>query len=112
MNHREAEMATAIDALDNDVDDKLSEFVTIAPPRNPSQVYSIRIPVDKLEALRVHAERLGTKPSVLIRQWALEKLEPSISDHYLLTRKVTPEEIGKALTALEAEWGLDAQALA
>jgi len=42
---------------------------------DPSQVYSVRIPVSRLRELREIAERLDVPPTVLIRQWVLERLD-------------------------------------
>jgi hypothetical protein len=42
---------------------------------DPSQVYPIRIPVSRLQQLRSVADRLGVRPTALIRQWVLEKLD-------------------------------------
>ena len=45
------------------------------PPREPAQVYSVRIPVDKLEQLRERAAEMGIAPSALMRQWVIERLD-------------------------------------
>lgn len=42
---------------------------------DPSQVYSVRIPVSRLRELRHIAEQLDGQPTVLIRQWVLERLD-------------------------------------
>lgn len=42
---------------------------------DPSQVYAVRIPVSRLRELRRIAEELDTPPTVLIRQWVLERLD-------------------------------------
>jgi hypothetical protein len=42
---------------------------------DPSQVYSVRIPVSRLRELRQIAEQLDVQPTVLIRQWVLERLD-------------------------------------
>jgi hypothetical protein len=42
---------------------------------DPSQVYSVRIPVTRLRELRHVADQLDTQPTVLIRQWVLERLD-------------------------------------
>lgn len=42
---------------------------------DPSQVYSVRIPVSRLRELRRIAEQLDVQPTVLIRQWVLERLD-------------------------------------
>lgn len=43
--------------------------------KDASQVYSVRIPVDKLEELRSLAEARGVQPTALMRQFVLERLE-------------------------------------
>jgi hypothetical protein len=43
--------------------------------RDPSQVYSLRVPVRRLEELRRLAEDEGVEPSVLMRRWVLERLD-------------------------------------
>jgi aryl-alcohol dehydrogenase-like predicted oxidoreductase len=40
-----------------------------------SQVYSLRIPVDRLAELRQVAEADGVEPSALMRQWVLDRLD-------------------------------------
>jgi hypothetical protein len=42
---------------------------------NPSQVYSIRIPVSQLNDLRKLAQRRGEAPSAMMRRWVLERLQ-------------------------------------
>jgi hypothetical protein len=44
------------------------------PPREPAQVYSLRIPVERLDELRQLAAGKGVSPSALMRQWVLERL--------------------------------------
>lgn len=44
------------------------------PPRDPAQVYSLRIPVAQLEQLRELAAQRRVSPSALMRQWVLERL--------------------------------------
>jgi len=45
------------------------------PPREPAQVYSLRIPVDRLEQLRRLAAEKHLTPSALMRAWVLERLD-------------------------------------
>lgn len=45
------------------------------PRRDPAQVYSIRIPVEKIEALRRLAAHRNEAPTALMRAWVLERLE-------------------------------------
>ena len=41
----------------------------------PSQVYSIRLPVDRIEELRLLAAESDERPTSLIRRWVLEHLD-------------------------------------
>jgi hypothetical protein len=59
---------------DESVDEK-AEYGRLAPPRQPSQVYSIRIPVNLIEELRHCAAEMGVRPSSLMRDWVVERLE-------------------------------------
>lgn len=43
--------------------------------KNPSQVYSLRIPVEQIEQLRQLAEARHETPSGLLRRWVLHRLE-------------------------------------
>jgi hypothetical protein len=45
------------------------------PPRDPAQVYSVRMPVERLGALRRVADERSMTPSALLRQWVLERLD-------------------------------------
>jgi hypothetical protein len=47
-------------------------------PTEASQVYTVRVPVGRLEELRTVAERLGEAPSALLRRWALERLDEEL----------------------------------
>ncbi len=47
----------------------------VAPAREPSQVYTVRMPVHVLERLRRLAASAGVTPSALMRAWVLERLE-------------------------------------
>jgi hypothetical protein len=47
--------------------------------QEPSQVYSIRIPVERLEQLRLIAAKNGERPTALLRRWALERLRDELS---------------------------------
>ena len=70
-------------------DDKLEaedeQFFKPRPPKQPSQVYSIRVPVERLEQLRNLAEQRHVAPSALIREWVLERLDSEISRPSMLT---------------------------
>ena len=43
--------------------------------KEPSQVYSLRIPMDRLQELRRRAEQQHVAPTVLMRRWILDRLE-------------------------------------
>jgi len=58
-----------------DFDEDESPLEPPAPPRQPSQVYSLRIPVDRLEFIRQVAAEHNELPSALMRRWVLERLE-------------------------------------
>jgi hypothetical protein len=62
------------EAADKDADADV-EFGRPKPPRDPSQVYSIRIPTSHLNRLRRTAQALDETPSGLMRRWVLERLE-------------------------------------
>jgi len=44
-------------------------------PKDPSQVYSLRIPLDRLELVRQLATKQRTTPAALLRSWVLERVE-------------------------------------
>lgn len=67
-----AEIAEAAE-LEEDHDDDV--WVRPAPPRDPSQVYSVRISVTEIEKLRQVAEHKGVTPSALMRTWVLIRLD-------------------------------------
>src|ERR1022692_2058781 len=61
----------------SDEDDLGPNYAPRHPPRDPSQVYSVRIPVSRLEQLRQRAADEGVAPSALMRQWVIERLDVS-----------------------------------
>ena len=104
MSDRDREMIAAIAAIETDDDDEPA--VTIDPPRRPSQVYSIRIPVERVEQLRTLAASQGTAPTQLIRQWVIERLDEtplgSAPSRVFLVHKLTgPYEIEDVRKRLE-----------
>jgi hypothetical protein len=66
-------MVAALASLEDDDDDGAPLAVPVA--RQPAQVYSVRIPLDRIEQLRAFAGRVDTTPSALIRTWVIEKLD-------------------------------------
>ena len=69
-----AETAAAVEAEDATPAEGY-QFVRRAAPREAGQVYSIRIPAEKLRQVRQVAELDGVQPSVMMREWVLERLE-------------------------------------
>lgn len=74
------------------------------PAEGPAQVYTVRIPVDRLAELRRVAADRGIPPSVLLRSWAIERLDVErsggprlLSESELLAtlRTVVREEMAK-----------------
>ena len=73
MSEREREMIAAIADIEEDETDE--PVVEIAPPDQPSQVYSIRMPIARVEQLRKAASTKGVAPTQLMRQWVIERLD-------------------------------------
>jgi hypothetical protein len=48
--------------------------------KEPSQVYAIRIPVSRLQAIRRLAERRKEQPTGLLREWVLERLDEELAE--------------------------------
>ncbi len=48
-------------------------------PKDPAQVYSLRVPVDRLELVRQIAERENTTQAALLRTWVLERLDQELA---------------------------------
>jgi|GEM_PF-3271084 len=70
------------------------------PASDPSQVYSIRIPVSRLGELRRLADASGLQPSSMIRAWVLERLESENRGPADLTKMA--EEVVAAASRLRA----------
>lgn len=47
---------------------------SVRPAKEPSQVYSIRLPADVLGSVRELARRRGEAPTSMLRTWVLERL--------------------------------------
>ena len=76
---RENDMAEIIDRVEDEDDEDASDYHRPAPPTEPSQVYSVRIPLERLEALRLVASRKSVRPSTLMRQWVIERLDNELT---------------------------------
>ncbi|MGI9192975.1 MAG: hypothetical protein ACR2FO_00455 [Actinomycetota bacterium] len=49
-------------------------YRAIPRAQDPSQVYSVRIPVEQLSKLKKMAKARGLQPSAMMRAWVLERL--------------------------------------
>lgn len=49
--------------------------------KDPSQVYSVRVPVDRIDQLRELALERGVPPTALMRQWVVERLDAEATPH-------------------------------
>lgn len=67
----------------------------VRPPRDPAQVYSLRMPVNRLEQLRQAAEQAGVSPSTLMRMWVLERLDAENPALLELLRSLVREEVSR-----------------
>lgn len=61
---------------------------SVRQPSQPSQVYSVRIPVAQIEQLRAAADHRGVAPTALLREWLIERLRhedsgPSAHEQYI-----------------------------
>lgn len=72
---REEEMAAAIERAEAEDTGEGAVYARPVPPRDAAQVYSIRVPVERLEQLRSIASAKGVPPSTLMRQWVIERIE-------------------------------------
>ena len=70
--------------------DKKVRYVRVGRPPKPvaerGQVYSVRIPVGRIEQLRQAAEAQGKQPAVLARDWIVERLDEDRSDRARMIR--------------------------
>jgi hypothetical protein len=68
-------LAEEAEAAEEHRDDDVPMVRSRRPAQEPSQVYSLRIPVERLEELRQLAAARHLTPSALMRSWVLERLE-------------------------------------
>ncbi|MGH9068516.1 MAG: hypothetical protein ACRD0J_13670 [Acidimicrobiales bacterium] len=73
------------------------------PPKAPAQVYTVRIPVDRLDELRRVAVDRGVPPSVLLRSWAIEHLDAERAGSPAGTRMVSESELVATLRSVVRE---------
>lgn len=85
MGHQDIEklLADVAEIEEAAADEDRQHYRSRRPAKAPSQVYSIRIPVDRLEELRQVARRHEVAPSVLMRTWVLERLKSEVAPKVL-----------------------------
>jgi hypothetical protein len=104
---REREMAAVIDRLEANEEEQLA-YYRVNPPREASQVYSIRVPVERLEELRSIAADRGLRPSSLMRDWIIERLKSESRDaRVVVTMTSRHTNIGEVKDELSAKNGFD-----
>lgn len=68
-------IAAAVEDAEATADDELEWTRHQQPATSPTAVYSVRIPVDRIEELRKLAAERGVQPTALIRAWVLAQLD-------------------------------------
>jgi hypothetical protein len=83
--------ADAAAVIDDDLDDTRSyskaHGAAEISARSPSQVYSIRVPVDRLEQVRSLASARGLAPTAMMRQWVLARLDDEMGEECAALRQ-------------------------
>ncbi|MGH3802510.1 MAG: hypothetical protein ACRDTD_20785 [Pseudonocardiaceae bacterium] len=67
--------AAAVEDAEATADEELEWTRHREPTKNPTAVYSVRIPVDRIEELRQLAAGRDVQPTALIRTWVLAQLD-------------------------------------
>ncbi len=75
------------------------------PPKDPSEVYSLRIPIDRLDEVRRLAGQGHATPAALLRRWILERLDVEAGrrpvDGSDEARRQVADALRKALAVVE-----------
>ena len=72
-------IAAAVEDTEATSDEELEWTRHREPAKSPTAVYSVRIPVDRIEELRRLAADRGVQPTALIRSWVLAQLDAARS---------------------------------
>jgi hypothetical protein len=72
-------IAAAVEDAEMTSDEELEWTRHREPATSPTAVYSVRIPVDRIEELRQLAAERGVQPTALIRVWVLAQLDAARS---------------------------------
>jgi hypothetical protein len=103
-------IAAAVEDTEATPDEELEWTRHQEPARSPSAVYSVRIPIDRIEELRQLAADRGVQPTALIRTWVLAQLDAARSPDDYAQRwerdvRATAERLRKLLDErLGAPW--------
>ncbi|MCA1676676.1 MAG: hypothetical protein LC799_32395, partial [Actinobacteria bacterium] len=77
-------IAAAVEDAEATSDDEMEWTRHREPAKSPAAVYSVRIPVDRIEELRQLAADRDVQPTALIRAWVLAQLDAARSpDDYV-----------------------------
>jgi len=95
-------LAAAVDDAEATPDEKLEWMRHREPAKSPTAVYSVRIPVDRIEELRQLAAERDVQPTALIRTWVLAQLDTARSSENYAQRwerdvRATAEQLRKLL---------------
>lgn len=103
-------LASEADRMEKEVDIE-RRYVRTAAPRNPSQVYSIRIPVELLGRLRQLATFSQVPTTAMLRRWILERLAIETVTAERKAAEAATSAHGVQIAMSEKTDGTDASAL-
>jgi hypothetical protein len=95
-------IAAGVEDAEATPDEELDWTRHQAPTKSPTAVYSVRIPVERIEELRQLAAERGVAPTALIRTWVLAQLDAARSPDDYAQRwerdmRATTEQLRKLL---------------
>jgi chemotaxis protein histidine kinase CheA len=95
-------IAAAVEDAETTPDEELDWTRHQVPAKSPAAVYSVRIPVERIDELRQLAAERGVAPTVLIRTWVLAQLDAARSPDDYAQRwerdmRATAEQLRKLL---------------
>ena len=95
-------IAAAVEDAEETPDEELGWTRHREPAKSPTAVYSVRIPVDRIEELRQLAADRDVQPTALIRTWVLAQLDAARSPEDYAQRwerdvRATAEQLRKLL---------------
>ncbi|MGH3840532.1 MAG: hypothetical protein ACRDS0_03670 [Pseudonocardiaceae bacterium] len=95
-------IAAAVEDAEATPDEELDWTRHREPAKAPTAVYSVRIPVDRIEELRRLAAERDVQPTALIRTWVLTQLDAARSPGDYVQRwerdvRTTAERLRKLL---------------